>query len=149
LEREKTMNETKEQAIELSDLETPSAGEVKGGPRLIIKKAPTFHDELGVDLPDLAPQAEVKGGVSHTAGRCSCGQEHPYGGGGFINNHNETVVSDEDLKSLTDLEPREEVVGGVKSGFAYAALTVGGATNLNQVTERTGNLTYSGESGGI
>jgi hypothetical protein len=40
-------------------------------------------------------------------------------------NTNETI-------ELTDLEPREEVVGGASSGFAYATLTVGGVANLNQ-----------------
>lgn len=100
---------------------------LKGGPRLIIKKAPTFHDEPGVDLPDLAPQAEVKGGASHTAGRCSCGQEHPYGVGGFINNHNETVVSDEGAAPmlLTDLEPNFDVVGGSSGGAAGGIVSEG------------------------
>jgi hypothetical protein len=49
---------------------------------------------------------------------------------------------------LLDLEPKSEVVGG--SGFGYAVLTVGGIhSTANQVTERTSNLIYSGESGGM
>jgi len=59
--------------------------------------------------------------------------------------------NDNQNEQLTDLEPNNEVVGGagVQAGFGYAVLTVGGATNLNQGTERTSNLTYSGESGGM
>jgi hypothetical protein len=71
--------------------------------------------------------------------------EHPKSG--LVINHNETTADDEDLTPLIDLEPNSEVVGG--AGFGYAVLTVGGATNLNQGTERTSNLTYSGESGGL
>lgn len=57
----------------------------KGGPRLIIKKAPTFADEAAAALPDLAPNGDVKGGPSTI--------ERPPGG--FINNHNEVTVNDE------------------------------------------------------
>lgn len=52
-----------------------------------------------------------------------------------------------EMIELADLEPKNEVVGG--AGFGYAALTVGGQSSLNQGTERTGTLIYSGESGGI
>lgn len=91
------------------------------------------------NLPDLAPQVEVKGGTSHTAGRCSCGQEHPSGGGGFINNHNETVANDE--ASVLDLEPIGEIKGGpvmVEYGIQVALINPSAPTP-----------TASGHSGGV
>lgn len=109
-----------------------------------------------IELTDLQPIEEVKGGIVAleyliimVPPSQPAPPTRPPGGMGFVNNHNETVASDEAL--LADLEPREEVIGGtgVQAGFGYAALTVGGAANLNRVTEHTSNLTYSGESGGI
>src|SRR5262245_961250 len=68
------------------------------------------HDSLLDDLKLTAEELDgIKGG---------CGQFHqddpeqPTGGGGFINNHNVTAVSDEALTPLTDLEPVDEVKGG-------------------------------------
>lgn len=60
---------------------------IKGGPRLIIKKAPTFA-ETGARLPDLEPEGDVKGGAGAIVRPLG-------GGGGFINNHNETIVTDD------------------------------------------------------
>ena len=59
-------------------------------------------------------------------------------------NANETI-------ELIDLEPEREVVGGacVQAGFGYAVLTVSGTRPGTPVSERTSNLTYSGESGGL
>jgi prepilin-type processing-associated H-X9-DG protein len=98
-----------------------------------LQKNMTADDQQQVEknggLDDLSLTAEQLNGIK--GGALTMG-----GGGGFINNHNETVVSDEDTP-FADLEPNSEVVGGtggasVQSGFAYATLTVGGATNLNQ-----------------
>jgi hypothetical protein len=44
-----------------TDLEAANAGEIKGGPRLIISKAGTFEEE---GLADLEPTGDVIGGQS-------------------------------------------------------------------------------------
>lgn len=44
-------------------------------------------------------------------------------------NANETI-------ELIDLEPREEVVGGVSSGMGYAVLTVGGIHSTARAAAR-------------
>lgn len=88
------MNERSEQITNqpgtINDLTVAAqqADAIKGGPRLIIKKAPTFA-ETGAGLPGLEPDGEVEGGTGAIERLCGGG------GGGFINNHNETIVTDD------------------------------------------------------
>jgi prepilin-type processing-associated H-X9-DG protein len=118
------------QTIKLNDLALTEGQEeaVKGGNETI-------------ELLDLEPIDEVKGGVSHTAGRCSCGQEHPYGGGGFINNHNETIAADEDEATeryapLADLPvaEAEHIKGGPHCSCDMCARPLGGFINNHNET---------------
>jgi hypothetical protein len=98
-----------------------------------------------IELNDLAltegQEETVKGGVSHTAGRCSCGQEHPYGGGGFINNHNETIAADEEKATeryapLADLPvaEAEHIKGGSHCSCDMCARPLGGFINNHNET---------------
>jgi len=68
-------------------------------------------------LDDLSLTAEELDGIKGGCGPFHKDEpERPVGGGMFINNHNETVVSDEAL--LADLEPVEEVKGGSETALS-------------------------------
>jgi len=67
-------------------------------------------------LDDLRLTAEELDGIKGGCGPFHKNEPQPRtgGGGGFINNHNETVASDEHLENapLADLEPVGEIKGG-------------------------------------
>lgn len=95
------------------------------------------------DLITVADDAQVKGGGFYVggwgassyqssvgidgniAGQCNPSGPRSPGGTGFVNNHNETTVSDEEGEAnLADLEPAREEMDEIKGGGVCHGVTV-------------------------